>query len=58
LEEIAFDPFAPHPNVERLQGRNDTWRLRKGDFRAVYVVDRARQLVILERVMHRRDAYR
>jgi mRNA-degrading endonuclease RelE of RelBE toxin-antitoxin system len=58
MEQIAADPFAAHPNVERLQGREDSWRLRKGDFRAVYIVDRERQAVVLERVMHRREVYR
>jgi mRNA interferase RelE/StbE len=58
MEQIALDPFAARTNVERLQGRKDAWRLRKGDLRAVYSVDRARDAVVLERVMNRRDVYR
>lgn len=58
MEAIAADPFAAHPNVQRLKGAGHAWRLRKGDWRALYVVNRRAETVILERVMNRREAYR
>jgi mRNA-degrading endonuclease RelE of RelBE toxin-antitoxin system len=58
MTAIAANPFASHQNVERLQGLNNAWRLRKGDRRALYTVDRERETVTLERVMHRREVYR
>jgi mRNA-degrading endonuclease RelE of RelBE toxin-antitoxin system len=58
MAAIAADPFAMHANVERLQGRKDSFRMRKGDFRALYVVERERDTVVLERVMNRSEAYR
>ena len=40
LEAIAVAPDAKHTNVERLAGARDTFRLRQGDWRAVYLLDR------------------
>ncbi len=40
LERIAADPFARHPNVEAMKGTKDAFRLRQGDWRAVYRLDR------------------
>ncbi len=36
LERIAAEPHAKHLNVERMTGFKDTFRLRQGDWRAVY----------------------
>jgi mRNA-degrading endonuclease RelE of RelBE toxin-antitoxin system len=58
LEAIAFNPFASHPNVERLKGHKDWWRLRKGDWRILYFVDRQAQELKVEAVEHRSNAYR
>jgi mRNA interferase RelE/StbE len=40
LEAIAEQPFAAQRNVERIKGERDAFRLRQGDWRAVYRVDR------------------
>jgi mRNA-degrading endonuclease RelE of RelBE toxin-antitoxin system len=40
LEAIAEQPFAKHRNVERIKGERDAFRLRQGDWRAKYRVDR------------------
>jgi mRNA-degrading endonuclease RelE of RelBE toxin-antitoxin system len=40
LEHIAADPFARHQNVEALKGMKDAFRLRQGDWRAVYMLFR------------------
>ena len=34
------------------------YRLRMGDYRAIYELDRANRLVTVHRVQHRSDAYR
>jgi mRNA-degrading endonuclease RelE of RelBE toxin-antitoxin system len=36
LENIAANPRAQHANVKPLTGFKDTFRLRHGDWRAVY----------------------
>jgi mRNA-degrading endonuclease RelE of RelBE toxin-antitoxin system len=40
LEAIADEPFATHRNVERIKGERDAFRLRQGDWRALYRIDR------------------
>jgi mRNA interferase RelE/StbE len=40
LKAIAEQPFATHRNVERLKGEQDAFRLRQGDWRALYRIDR------------------
>jgi mRNA interferase RelE/StbE len=40
LEAIAADPFAGHANVKPLKGFKDSFRLRQGDWRAIYRLDR------------------
>ena len=40
LEAIATDPFAHHANVKPLKGEKNVFRLRQGDWRAIYRLDR------------------
>jgi hypothetical protein len=40
LQAIAEQPFAAHRNVERITGEPDAFRLRQGDWRAKYRIDR------------------
>lgn len=40
LEAIAAAPFSPHANVKPLKGEKDAFRLRQGDWRAVYRIER------------------
>ena len=58
LESIAADPFARHPNIKPLEGQRSVFRLRQGDWRAVYVVDRAANQVRVTRVAPRGEVYR
>ncbi|HEY3195560.1 MAG TPA: type II toxin-antitoxin system RelE/ParE family toxin [Candidatus Dormibacteraeota bacterium] len=41
----------------KLAGRDD-FRVRVGDYRIVYGVDDAEDLIIIARIAHRRDVYR
>jgi mRNA-degrading endonuclease RelE of RelBE toxin-antitoxin system len=58
LARIAADPFVTHANVTRLKGEQDLFRLRQGDWRAVYRVDRAAQEVRVLVVEKRSGVYR
>jgi len=58
LERIAADPFAKHSNVIAMQGMRDCFRLRQGDWRAVYRVDREAAEVRVVLVDVRGSAYR
>jgi mRNA interferase RelE/StbE len=56
LERIARAPKQKHPNVVPLAGEPGTFRVRQGDWRAVFSVEEGD--VILDRVAHRREVYR
>ena len=48
----------PRPvGSKKLKGFRDSWRIRVGDWRVVYVVDDAAKLVTVTRVAHRREVY-
>jgi mRNA-degrading endonuclease RelE of RelBE toxin-antitoxin system len=56
LEMIAAEPSRRFPFVTEMVGEPGVWRLRKGDWRAVYHWRDAD--VVLDRVGNRRDIYR
>ena len=56
LELLADDPF-PRQAL-KLQGGEQLYRLRVGDYRIVYAVDQDVKEVIVHYVRHRREVYR
>jgi mRNA interferase RelE/StbE len=58
LEAIAADPTAHHSNVEPLQGIKNGFRLRQGDWRIVYEVDRKANMVRVTKIGSRGQIYR
>jgi mRNA-degrading endonuclease RelE of RelBE toxin-antitoxin system len=58
LKAVAGDPFAGHANVKPLRDEPNAFRLRQGDWRALYRVDRATQEVRVYVVETRGRAYR
>jgi len=44
-------------DAEKLRTSED-YRLRVGDYRIIYAIDRARDLITITRVRHRREVYR
>ena len=49
----------PRPHgCTKLEGSEDEYRVRIGDYRILYVIDDKAKLVTIARVRHRRDAYR
>jgi mRNA interferase RelE/StbE len=47
-----------HGDVARLAGRPGQYRLRAGDWRVLFALDASRAELIVQRVRHRREAYR
>ncbi|MCC6212595.1 MAG: type II toxin-antitoxin system RelE/ParE family toxin [Burkholderiales bacterium] len=45
------------PGCEKLAGAADAYRIRQGDYRAVYTVDDRAHVVLLVKVGHRREVY-
>jgi mRNA interferase RelE/StbE len=56
LIELASDPFAP--GTKKLQGEDDLYRARVGDYRVVYTVDTKARVVKVQAISHRSDVYR
>jgi mRNA-degrading endonuclease RelE of RelBE toxin-antitoxin system len=57
LEDIAQDPRGAHPAVRPLRGQSGHFRVRHGDWRAIYSITSAGDIEVV-RVMHRREVYR
>ncbi len=56
LQKIADAPDKLHPNVVPLVGEASVFRVRQGDWRAVFSMDEGD--VIVDRIAHRREVYR
>jgi len=56
IDEIANDPL-PRKAI-KLEGGNDLYRVRVGDYRVIYGVDQSAKLATIHYVRHRRDVYR
>ncbi|MBF0283992.1 MAG: type II toxin-antitoxin system RelE/ParE family toxin [Magnetococcales bacterium] len=49
----------PHPPGSlKLQGLDDVWRLRVGDYRILYTVEEEQVRILLLKIAHRREVYR
>jgi mRNA interferase RelE/StbE len=58
MESIAFDPFAKRNTLTPLTGTKDHLRLRVGDWRVVFVVNREKGVLDVYQIAHRREVYR
>jgi len=58
LEAIAADPSRTHANVTALQGLANVFRLRQGDWRAVYELDRKAGVMRVVKIGQRGQVYR
>ncbi len=53
---LAEDPRPP--GVKKLQGAEDRYRIRVGDYRVIYTISDDVLLVLVVEVLNRREAYR
>ena len=59
--DAAMLELEQHPRPHgcaKLEGSEDEYRVRVGDYRMLYVIDDKARLVTIAHVRHRRDAYR
>jgi mRNA interferase RelE/StbE len=49
----------PHPSgSKKLEGEEDLYRIRSGDYRIIYQIEETRLVIVVVNVGHRRDIYR
>lgn len=56
IDSLAENPFPQ--GIKKLAGEEDLYRLRVGDYRIIYQVQRKRLVVLVVGVGHRGDVYR
>jgi len=56
IDRLATEPF-PNQTL-KLEGGEDLYRIRVGDYRVIYGVDHHAKLVTIHHVTHRREVYR
>jgi mRNA interferase RelE/StbE len=60
LDELEIDPFQNRPGVDikPIKGHSDLYRIRIGDYRVLFTIDRPKKIVIITTIAHRKRAYR
>ena len=56
LEVLAQEPRPA--GVLKMAGDDNLWRVRLGDYRVVYEIHDRQLIVVVVRVVHRKDVYR
>ena len=56
IDALSLEPFPS--GCVKIVGAEDLWRIRIGDYRVIYSVQQTIQLITIERIRHRKDAYR
>ena len=55
IESLQNNPF-PHAS-KKLVGSEQTFRIRVGDYRVIYIVNKHAREVEIQRLRHRKDVY-
>lgn len=58
LKAVAADPFGNHPQAKKLANVASGYRLRHGEWRATYIINRSTEAIIVDAIKHRREVYR
>ncbi len=56
IDGLANDPFPRQ--TAKLEGGEELYRIRVGDYRVIYGVDRDLKVVTIHHIRHRREVYR
>lgn len=57
----AIDKLAVNPRpdgVKKLKGEENAYRIRIGDYRVIYTIEDVIKIIEIERIRHRKDAYK
>lgn len=55
IECLSIDPY-PH-GVKKLSGSEKTYRMRVGEYRIIYEIEKNQLVVQIIRIRHRKDVY-
>lgn len=59
LKKIEFLTFIPRPRgCKKLEGEENLWRIRLGDYRIVYYINEREKIIDIVRIRHRKDVYK
>ena len=56
IDNLATEPFPA--SFRKLQASESSYRIRVGDYRIVYQLDKKNHVVTIQHVRHRKDVYR
>jgi mRNA interferase RelE/StbE len=56
IDQLAENPLPP--DVKKLSGKPDHYRIRVGEYRVIYRMESKRVTVVVVKIGHRRDVYR
>ena len=58
LALLSINPFSELLSVKKLKGAESLFRIRLGDYRVVYEIQKKRLVVIVVKIGHRSEIYR
>ena len=56
IDKLAEDPRPD--GVKKLKGEDNAYRIRVGDYRVIYTIEDVIKIVEIQRIRHRKDAYK
>lgn len=56
IDNLSVNPH--QKNSLKLKGSLDRWRIRVSDYRILFQSDDIKKIIIISRVVHRKEAYR
>jgi mRNA interferase RelE/StbE len=57
LETLKINPFSELLKFKKLKSNENLYRIRVGDYRVVYTVERDKLIIVVIKVGHRKDVY-
>jgi mRNA interferase RelE/StbE len=58
LSFISQNPYSEFLNIKKLKGADELFRIRIGDYRIVYNVQKKVLIIVVIKIGHRKDIYK
>ena len=58
LETLRVNPFSDLIKFKKIKAKENLYRIRVGDYRVVYSIERNDLIIIVIKIGHRKDVYR